>query len=229
MIRIRPSNERGRVNMGWLNARHSFSFGSYYDPKHMGVSALRVINQDIIAPGGGFGQHGHDNMEILTYVLRGTLSHTDTLGNRAEIRAGELQLMSAGTGIQHSEMNAGHDEVELLQIWLFPNQQNATPRYDQKTFPRTLGLTRVVAPDGRDTDALPIRQDAEIYRGLLDRDTVVQLPLATGRRAWVQVIQGPLSVNGQVLAGGDGAEISAESAVHFEAAQAAEFLYFDLP
>lgn len=229
MIRRRPSDARGQVRMGWLQARHSFSFGRYYDPRHMGVSALRVINQDIIAPQGGFGQHGHDNMEILTYVLRGTLRHADTLGNQAEIRAGELQLMSAGTGIEHSEVNAGNDPVELLQIWLLPNQADASPRYAQKAFPPTLGLTRVAAPEGRDPEALPLRQDAEIHRGLLDRETVVQVPLAAGRRAWVQVIRGPLSVNGQVLDSGDGAEIVDEPAVHLEAGQAAEFLYFDLP
>jgi len=229
MIIVRPDAERGQGHFGWLRARYSFSFSSYYDPRHMGVSALRVINQDIVNGKSGFGQHGHDNMEILTYVLRGTLSHRDTLGNIADINAGEFQLMSAGTGIEHSEVNRGDEPVELLQIWLQPNVRNPQPRYAQKSFPRTPGLQRIVAADGIDADALPIRQDATIYRGILESDGQVSQPLAAGRTAWVQVISGRLRLNDTLLEAGDGAAIRNESTLEFQAEQASEFLYFDLP
>lgn len=229
MIQIRPSEERGQANLGWLQARHTFSFSSWQDPRYMGVSALRVINQDIVAPHKGFGQHPHDNMEILTYVLRGRLQHTDTLGNREEITAGELQLMSAGTGIQHSEINPGDEPLELLQIWLYPNVKNAAPRYAQKTFPRLGGLHRVVAPEGQDAEALPIRQDASIYRGLLAAGEVTNHPLASGRSAWLQVISGSVQLNNRLLQAGDGAEASQETLLQLEAVSATEFLLFDLP
>lgn len=229
MIRIHPSEERGQAEHGWLSARHSFSFSSWYDPRHMGVSVLRVINQDVVAPHRGFGQHPHDNMEILTYVLRGRLQHTDTLGNRAEITAGELQLMSAGTGIQHSEVNPGDEALELLQIWLYPNVQGAAPRYAQKAFPRLNGLHRVVAPEGEDAEALPIRQDASIYRGLLAAGEVTNHPLASGRSAWLQVISGSVQLNNRLLHAGDGAEVREEALLQLEAVNATEFLLFDLP
>ncbi len=229
MIRIHPNEERGQVEHGWLSARHSFSFSSWYDPRHMGVSALRVINQDIVAAHKGFGQHPHDNMEILTYVLRGRLQHTDTLGNRAEIRAGELQLMSAGTGIQHSEVNPGDEPLELLQIWLFPNVRDAAPRYAQKTFPHLTGLQRVVAPEGEDAEALPIRQDASIYRGELEAGEVTNHHLDDGRSAWLQVISGSVQLNNRLLQPGDGAEVRAESQLQLEAVSSTEFLLFDLP
>jgi len=229
MIRIHPAEERGQADHGWLQARHSFSFGGWYDPRHMGVSALRVINQDIVAPRQGFGLHPHDNMEILTYVLRGRLQHTDTLGNRAEITAGEFQLMSAGTGIRHSEMNPGEEPVELLQIWLFPNVRDAAPRYAQKRFPRLPGLQRVVAPEGVDAEALPIRQDAGIHRGLLAAGEVTNHHLGDGRRAWVQVISGRLQADNHLLRPGDGAEISATTCLQLEALDDSEFLLFDLP
>ncbi|MEL0027421.1 MAG: pirin family protein, partial [Perlucidibaca sp.] len=219
----------GHADHGWLQARHSFSFASWYDPRHMGVSALRVINQDIVAPRRGFGQHPHDNMEILTYVLRGRLEHADTLGNRAEIRAGEFQLMSAGTGIRHSEMNPGDEAVELLQIWLFPNQQDAPPRYAQKAWPRLPGLQRVVAPEGESGDALPIRQDASIYRGILSAGDVTNHRPDAGRQLWIQVIAGSLQVENHLLRPGDGAEISDTACLQLEALADSEFLLFDLP
>lgn len=229
MITVRPDAERGQGHFGWLRARYSFSFSSYYDPRHMGVSALRVINQDIVSGKSGFGQHGHDNMEILTYVLRGTLSHRDTLGNIADINAGEFQLMSAGTGIEHSEMNRGEQPVELLQIWLLPNVRNPEPRYAQKSFPRTPGLQRIVAPDGVDADALPIRQDATIYRGILEDNGSLSHSPNPGRTGWVQVISGLLHLNGVRLEAGDGAAVREETNLEFLAEQASEFLYFDLP
>lgn len=229
MIRIHPGEERGQADFGWLQARHSFSFGSWHDPRHMGVSALRVINQDIVAARQGFGLHPHDNMEILTYILRGRLQHTDTLGNRAEITAGEFQLMSAGTGIRHSEINPGDEPVELLQIWLYPNQQDAEPRYAQQAFPRLAGLQRVVAPEGEDAEALPIRQDASIYRGLLASGEVTNHHLADGRSAWIQIISGSLQVNNRLLQAGDGAEIRQEAMLQLEAVNTSEFLLFDLP
>lgn len=237
MITIRPSNERGTANLGWLKARHSFSFSSYQDPRHMGHSALRVINQDSIAAGGGFGQHGHDNMEILTYVLSGTLTHQDTLGNRAEIQAGEFQLMSAGTGIQHSELNRYPQPIELLQIWLFPNVRNAEPRYAQKTFANAPGLVRIAAADGEDDNALPIRQDASIYRGQLALAATQDYAVGEGRSVWIQVISGSISVNNRVLVAGDGAAISAETTLTLsglsgradDAGSSSEFLFFDLP
>ena len=229
MIRIHPSDARGQANHGWLQARHSFSFGSWYDPRHMGASALRVINQDVIAARQGFGTHPHDNMEILTYVLRGRLRHADTLGNQADITAGEFQLMSAGTGIRHSEVNAGDEPVELLQIWLFPNVQDAAPRYAQKRFDRVPGLQCVVAPEGEAADALPLRQDARIHRGLLSAGDGVDQPLAAGRTAWLQLISGKLEVEHQLLQAGDGVEITRLPAFRIDALADSEFLLFDLP
>lgn len=229
MIRIHRSDARGQVNHGWLQARHSFSFGSWHDPRHMGVSALRVINQDVIAPHQGFGTHPHDNMEILTYVLRGRLRHADTLGNAAEITAGEFQLMSAGTGIRHSEVNAGDEPVELLQIWLFPDVQDAIPRYAQKRFARQPGLHCVVAPEGEDADALPLRQDARIHRGLLDAGQSLTYTLAAGRTIWLQLISGSLQVENQLLQAGDGAEVRTLPGCRLDALSNSEFLLFDLP
>lgn len=229
MIRIHRSDDRGQINHGWLQARHSFSFGNWHDPRHMGVSALRVINQDIIAPHQGFGTHPHDNMEILTYVLRGRLRHTDTLGNTAEIAAGEFQLMSAGTGIRHSEVNTGNESVELLQIWLFPDVQDAAPRYTQKCFARQPGLQCVAAPEGEDAEALPLRQDARIHRGLLAASLALTSTLAAGRTAWLQLISGSLQIENQLLQAGDGVEIRQLPGFSLVAIDDSEFLLFDLP
>jgi len=229
MITLRPSAERGQGQFGWLQARYSFSFSSYYDPRHMGHSALRVINQDTVQGKRGFGQHGHDNMEILTYVLSGTLSHRDTLGNSADIQAGEFQLMSAGTGVEHSEVNRGDVPVELLQIWIQPNRRHLPPRYAQKQFARTPGLQLIVAPDGVDPEALAIRQDARVYRGILATNEALNQSLAAGRNAWIQLIAGQLRLNGHTLTAGDGAAISDENRLTIEADGDSEFLYFDLP
>lgn len=229
MITIRPNEARGQGHFGWLEARYSFSFSSYQDPQHMGLSALRVINQDRIAVGGGFGKHGHDNMEILTYVLSGTLTHQDTLGNRADIPAGEFQLMSAGTGIQHSESNRYDQPIELLQIWLLPNVRNLSPRYAQKAFAQASGLVRIAAPEGEDDNALAIRQDASIYRGQLAQGVSTKHALSTSRSAWIQVIRGSITANDHPLAVGDGAAISAENLITLTGLSDSEFLVFDLP
>ena len=227
MITIRKSEDRGHVTGSWLDSYFSFSFASYHDPRHMGVSALRVINQDVIKPFTGFGLHPHDNMEILTYVLRGAVSHTDSMGNKARIAAGEFQLMSAGTGITHSEYNREAGELELLQIWLFPNVENAKPRYQQELFADSPGLRLVVSPDGAE-GSLQIRQDARIYRGRLAGAQAATHELA-GNAGYVQLIKGQLSLNGQLLQAGDGAEIQTTAALELQALQDSEFLLFDLP
>lgn len=226
MITIRKSDDRGHARFGWLDTRHTFSFASYHDPRHMGVSALRVINQDVIAPHTGFPAHSHDNMEILTYVLRGAVSHRDSMGNEQKVTAGEFQLMSAGTGVTHSEYNREHEALELLQIWLYPNARNTEPGYQQKRFPRVDGLQLVVSPDGAD-DSLMIRQDARIWRGTLAATTRANHALS-GQAAWVQVVNGQLHANGELLQAGDGAAITG-AAIDLLALRDTEFLLFDLP
>lgn len=229
MITLRPEATRGRANHGWLQARHSFSFSSWQDPRYMGHSALRVINQDIVAGQTGFGQHPHANMEILTYVLRGTLSHRDTLGNTEDITAGEFQLMSAGSGIAHSEMNRYDEPVELLQIWLYPDRDGLPPRYAQRRFPREPGLQCVVAPEGSGEDALAIRQDARIHRGLLAAGDTVTHRQAPGRAGWLQLISGDIRLGGHALHAGDAAAIDNETLLAISADSDSEFLLFDLP
>lgn len=229
MLHRRPAEERGLFTQGWLDARYSFSFANYVDRRHMGVSALRVINHDRIAPGGGFGRHGHDNMEILTYVISGTLTHADTLGHRETLSAGEFQLMSAGTGIEHSEINAHPETIELLQIWLYPNQRHLPPRYAQRTFPDQVGLRCIAAPDEAGLDALPLRQDARIYRGQLPAGASFTHDLAPGRHVWLQMIRGDVQVNDQHLGAGDGLHAQDEPQLAFNASADAEFLLFDLP
>ncbi len=232
MITVRKSEDRGHVSFGWLNARHSFSFGSYYDPRHAGHSALRVINQDIVKPGTGFPPHSHDNMEILTLVLRGAITHRDSMGNEARLPAGEFQLMSAGTGVTHSEYNRDADTLELLQIWLYPDVENAEPRYQQKRFPEEKGLQLVVSPDG-EKDSLLIRQQARIYHGRFDAAQESVHTLA-GKRAWIQVIKGEILANDSILQDGDGAALDfgkepGETLVTLRANRDSEFLFFDLP
>jgi redox-sensitive bicupin YhaK (pirin superfamily) len=227
MITVRRSEERGHDVSGWLDTWHTFSFASYQDPQHMGVSVLRVINQDVVAPGTGFPPHRHDNMEILTYVLRGAVSHRDSMGNEVKVGAGEFQLMSAGTGITHSEYNRGSEELELLQIWIYPNVHNTEPGYQQKRFPDTETLQLVASPDGAN-DSLRIRQKARIWRGRLSaghraRHTMV------GKTAWVQQIRGSLDVDDTTLHDGDGVEVNQEPLLQFRAQSDSEFLLFDLP
>lgn len=227
MIHIRKSEDRGHAHHGWLDSWHSFSFASYQDPRHMGLSALRVINQDIIKPATGFPQHPHDNMEILTYVLRGAVSHRDSMGSEARVSAGEFQLMSAGTGITHSEYNMGAKDLELLQIWLFPNVRDASPRYQQKRFDDSDGLQLVVSPDGAD-GSLEIRQDARIHRGRLSGAASLEHDML-GSNAWVQVISGELRLNDHILQAGDGAAATHEPRLAITAHTDTEFLLFDLP
>jgi len=231
MLQIRPRNHRGHFDHGWLDTFHSFSFADYYDPAHQGFRSLRVINEDRVAPGQGFGMHGHRDMEIVTIVLEGALEHRDSLGNGEVLRPGELQRMSAGTGIRHSEFNPSRtDPVHLFQIWLLPKQKNLPPSYEQKPFSeaeRHNRLRLVAAPDGRD-GALTIHQDAELYLASLTEGASVSHPVIPGRAAWLQVLRGAVSVNGRPLKPSDGVAITNESAITIEAASAAEVLLFDL-
>ncbi len=232
MITIRPAEERGQAEHGWLSARHSFSFAAYQDAQHMGFGPLRVINDDRIQPAKGFGTHGHENMEIVTYVLEGALAHKDSMGNGSIIRPGEVQRMTAGTGIQHSEFNASDDEVlRLLQIWILPEKDGLEPGYEQKSFPaETLsGTLRLVASrDGRE-GSVTVHQDVALFAARLDKDQTVRHALATGRKAWLQVARGDMLLNGLALKEGDGAAIEAEDEIELIGVDGAEILLFDLP
>lgn len=231
MIIHRPSTQRGYADHGWLKSFHSFSFAGYYDPKHMGWGNLRVINEDWIAAGKGFGTHGHRDMEIITYVLQGSLAHKDSMGNVKAIPPGDVQRMSAGTGVQHSEFNhAPNATTHLLQIWIEPNVLSVTPSYEQKTFstPEKQGVLRLVAsPDGAQ-GSVTIHADAKLYAGLFDAGQSADLSLEPGRRAYVHLVRGSLTVNGMALATGDAALLADEAMVHLTQAQDAEVLVFDL-
>ncbi len=232
MIAVRHAAERGTANFGWLDSRHTFSFGHYYDPDHMGFGALRVINEDRVQPGGGFGTHGHQDMEIISYVLEGGLEHRDSIGTGSVILPGDVQVMSAGTGIRHSEFNHSKKEpVHFLQIWVLPDRKGLAPRYDQKSFPAAEKRDRlrlVGSPDGRD-GSIVIHQDAEIYDALLSRDHAVTHALAAGRKSWVQVVRGAVEVNGKAAEAGDGVAVEDEAAVSITArADQSEVLVFDL-
>ncbi|QRM18760.1 quercetin 2,3-dioxygenase [Dechloromonas sp. TW-R-39-2] len=232
MIVPRLSAERGRADHGWLKALHSFSFGDYYDPAEMGWGALRVINEDRVAPGMGFGMHGHRDMEIVTYILAGSLEHKDSLGNGGVIRRGEVQRMSAGKGIMHSEFNPSPDvETHLLQIWIEPAVRGTSASYEQQPLPvdEMRGRWRLVAsPDGAE-GSTTIGQDARLYASVLAAGESIDYRLATGRAAYVHVVRGQLTLNDQFLAGGDAAKIADESQLLFQAAADTEFLLFDLP
>lgn len=227
MILPRRSEDRGYANHGWLEARHSFSFARYIDRRYMGYSALRVINQDIVQAGMGFPAHPHDNMEILTFVLHGAITHRDSMGNEARLPAGEFQLMSAGTGVVHSEYNRDAETLELLQIWLLPNEQNAEPRYQQKRFPEVRGLQLVVSPDG-ENDSLLIRQEARIWHGRLNAGEEASHHFI-GSNGWIQQIRGEMAVADTILQEGDGAALSDEANIALRAHTDSEFLLFDLP
>ncbi len=232
MISVRRASDRGAANFGWLDSRHTFSFGHYHDPAHMGFGSLRVINEDRVAPAGGFAPHGHANMEIVSYVLAGGLQHKDSIGTGSVIRPGDVQRMSAGSGIQHSEYNASKTEpVHFLQIWILPDRQNIAPGYDQKHFAveDRRGQLRLVASGDGAEGAISIRQDAQIFASLLAPGDTVAHDYAPGRRGWLQVASGEVSVNGTSLKAGDGAAIEAEAAVQLTAATDSEFLLFDLP
>ena len=231
MIRIRKSDDRGHFDHGWLQTYHTFSFSRYYDPRHMGFRSLRVMNEDWIAPGQGFGTHGHDNMEIVTYVLEGALAHRDSLGSGDVLHPGELQRMTAGTGISHSEFNASAtDPVHLYQIWLLPEREGLEPSYEQKAISpeeRHNRLRLVASPDGRD-GSLTIRQDARLFLGSLDQDREFVYALPADRHAWLQVLRGSVEFNGAIMSAGDGAAVSDETALAVRAQSPSEVLLFDL-
>jgi quercetin 2,3-dioxygenase len=232
VIRTRPAGERGGGDHGWLNTRHTFSFADYQDPEYMGFRVLRVINEDRVAPGQGFGTHGHRDMEIISYVLEGELAHRDSLGHEAVLRPGEFQCMTAGTGIRHSEFNPSPTEpAHFYQIWLLPDRSGHTPRYDQRTFPEAERRGRfrlVAAPGGRD-GALTIHQDAEVYLASLGPGDRVAHTLRPGRYAWLQVLRGAVELNGTPLATSDGAAVGDEPTLTVTAAEPAEVMLFDLP
>lgn len=232
MIELRKSDDRGIANFGWLYSRHSFSFGHYYDPRHTGFGPLLVINEDEVQPARGFGTHGHRDMEIISYVLEGELAHKDSMGNSSVLRYGDVQRMSAGTGVTHSEFN--HSEaagVHFLQIWIEPSTKGIAPGYEEKHFDAISKRNRlrlVASPDGSNGSVV-IHQDARMYASLLDKDAQITHVLQPGRRAYLHLIRGALSVNGERLQGGDAAKIEGESLITIGDAEAAEFLLFDLP
>ena len=232
MITIRRSAERGHAQHGWLDSYHTFSFANYYDPAHMNFSCLRVINDDRIAPGAGFSTHSHSDMEIITYMLSGALEHKDSLGNGSTIRRGEVQRMSAGTGVSHSEYNASTQEpAHLLQIWIMPAEKGLTPSYEQQRFDEQQlrgKLCLVVSPNGAE-DSLEIHQDVRLYAGLLDNAEAIKHTLSNNRRAYMQVANGSLELNGTVLNRGDGASIENEKEIQLTKGEGAELLLFDLP
>jgi quercetin 2,3-dioxygenase len=231
MITLRRAEERGHFNFGWLDTYHTFSFDQYYDPRFMGFRALRVINEDRVAAGRGFPTHPHRDMEIITYVLEGALEHKDSMGNGSMIRPGEVQRMSAGTGITHSERNGSASEpVHLLQIWILPGRQGIEPGYEQKMYgdEEKLGVLRLIASeDGRD-GSVRIHQDARIYATLLDAGQEIAYELPAERHAWLQVARGGVTLNGQTLKQGDGAAVSEEQSLRIVGDEAAELLLFDL-
>jgi len=230
-LALRKSDSRGKANFGWLDSRHSFSFGEYHDPAHMGFGPLRVINDDRVAPGGGFAPHGHRDMEIISYVLEGGLQHQDSLGNGSVIRPGDVQRMSAGTGIRHSEYNASKTEpVHFLQIWIIPERQGIAPGYEQKTFDHAhrQGQLRLVASrDGR-AGSVTVHRDADMYAALLGAGDRVAHELRPGRGAWVHVARGSVALNGTGLTAGDGASLSTPGALVLDQGQDAEVLLFDM-
>jgi redox-sensitive bicupin YhaK (pirin superfamily) len=231
MITIRAAAERGRTDWGWLDSRHTFSFGEYYDPRHMGFRSLRVINDDRVKPGAGFGKHGHRDMEILSYVLEGGLEHEDSTGGGGVIRPGEIQFMRAGTGVTHSEYNASKaDLVHFLQVWIVPDTRGLAPRYDQRTFDveaaRT-GFVPLASKDGRD-GSIQVQQDVALWMARLGEGDERVHALAPGRQAWVHVARGAVALDGHALDEGDGAAVSEEAGVRLVGRGDAEVLLFDL-
>jgi quercetin 2,3-dioxygenase len=232
MIKIRPSNERGKANLGWLDSKHTFSFSNYYDPNFMGFSTLRVINEDKISPSGGFNTHSHRDMEIITYVIEGQLKHQDSIGNGSIIYPGEVQRMTAGTGIAHSEFNASNtDLVHLLQIWILPNENNLTPSYEQKYFDpesKQGKLKLIGSENGRD-ESVTIHQDVNLYVANLNANETIKHSIDPHRNIWLQLVKGSLEINDQTLTSGDGAAINSEENLVIKAqTNQTEFLLFDL-
>jgi quercetin 2,3-dioxygenase len=231
MLTLRKSHERGHAQHGWLDSRHTFSFAGYHDPDYMGFRDLRVINEDRVEPARGFGTHAHRDMEILSYVLSGELAHRDSLGNGSVIRPGDVQRMSAGTGVTHSELNPSPREpVHFLQIWILPEKDGLPPSYEQRHFPaeeRTGRLRLVASQDARD-GSLRVHQDVDVYAGLLGRGDAVTHALRSGRHAWLQLARGRCKLNGVALEAGDGAAVSGETQLRIDGAEGAELLLFDL-
>lgn len=231
MIEVRKASERGVAEHGWLSSRHTFSFGHYYNPEQVGFSDLLVINDDRVQPSRGFGTHGHRDMEIFSYVLEGALAHKDSMGTGSVIRPGDVQMMSAGTGIQHSEFNHdAHELVHFLQIWIVPNQKGVKPRYQQVNFPEAEKrgqLRLIISPEG-EQGSLSVYQDVRVYAGLFDGAEQATLPLNKERYAYIHVARGSVDVNGMTLQAGDGARVRNEEALQFSKGQQAEVLVFDL-
>ncbi|MBK8255963.1 MAG: pirin family protein [Polyangiaceae bacterium] len=231
MITVRHAHERGHANHGWLDSYHTFSFADYYDPKHMGFRQLRVINEDRVLAGRGFGTHPHRDMEIISYVLEGGLAHRDSMGTGSVISPGDVQRMSAGTGVTHSEMNASKTEnVHFLQIWLMPSKMGIAPGYEQKTFSREekAGKLRLVASPTGEDGSITIHTNAKLYAGLFDKGQTAELPIASGRHAWVHLARGKAVINGKELGAGDAAALSNETMVTVAGVDGAEVLVFDL-
>ena len=231
MITVRRSKERGHFDHGWLNTYHTFSFDQYYDPRYMGFRDLRVINEDFVAPGRGFPTHGHRDMEIITYILEGALMHEDSMGNGSVIRPGDVQRMTAGTGVRHSEKNASDQErVHLLQIWILPNADNLTPAYEQKAFSeeQRLGQLRLIASNNGRDDSVRLNQDVSLFASILSEGEQVGYEMDSARYAWIQVARGSIEVNGDSANQGDGVVVVAEPALTIRAQESAEVLLFDL-
>jgi redox-sensitive bicupin YhaK (pirin superfamily) len=231
MLTIRQSNQRGHFNHGWLNTYHTFSFDQYYDPRYMGFRSLRVINEDFVAPGRGFPKHGHRDMEIITYILEGALKHEDSMGNGSVIQPGDVQRMTAGTGVRHSEFNGSTDEpVHLLQIWIIPNADNLEPSYEQKAFTvdeRRNQLRLIASSNGRH-GSVTLNQDVSLFASILDPDESVAYSIDQKRYGWLQVARGTIEVNSEQARQGDGVVIVAESSLAIRAVEPAELLLFDL-
>ncbi|MFP5384221.1 MAG: pirin family protein [Gammaproteobacteria bacterium] len=235
MYQMRKAGERGQTSLSWLDSQHTFSFGDYFDPRHRGVSALRVLNDDRVRPGAGFGTHGHRDMEILTYVTEGAIVHEDSAGHREEVPAGEFQLMHAGKGIYHSEFNASQDEqLRFLQIWIMPDELGGRPGYEQKRFARVDGLQLIASRDGGDgcdgaDGSLTVRQDVKVWRAVLAAGAQCALPVVAPRIGYLHLVSGALETGGLSLGEADGVAIGEESLPRVTATATAEFLFFDLP
>ncbi len=231
MMLVRPSSKRGRTRLGWLDSYHTFSFGEYMDPVNRGFSVLRVINEDHIKGQSGFPTHGHQDMEIVSFVFAGSLSHKDSLGTSSKILPGEVQRMSAGTGVEHSEYNHEPEGCHLLQIWLFPKERGVKPTYEQKSFRESLAkqeLTLVVSPNGSQ-NSVSINQDAKIYQGNYKTKVTALLPVSSDRHYWLQMISGQADLTGQIVKAGDGLAVSGESNLRITGLEDCQFLFFDLP
>lgn len=230
MLQLRKSEDRGFANHGWLKSHHTFSFANYYDPAHMGFNSLRVINEDWIDGGKGFGAHPHNDMEIITYVTQGALEHQDSMGNKAVIRPGEVQTMTAGTGIVHSEFARPGEQVHLFQIWIMPNKRGLTPGYGQKSFEKELAeqrLVLVVSNSGRD-GSIAINQDADLHVARLDKGKSLQFEARAGRNLWIQMIRGRMEINGSSISEGDGMTVTDPQLLKMQTLEDSEFMLFDL-